>query len=75
MDTLTPQEEAYIEAEEAIMDDMLGNLKMFCEEECREYLASLMELALYGKQDTKLSQIEAKCLSIHDYMARRKAGV
>lgn len=75
-DELTPEQEAILKAEESIMDDMLGSLDLICgETDAQEYLAQLMEIALYGKQDTKLAKIEEKCLRWHDLMAHKIAGV
>ena len=74
-DELTPQQEAILKAEDSIRDDLRGHLYLLCDDWPSDYLAELMELALYGKQETKLAQIEAKCLAWHDQMINKLAGV
>lgn len=84
-DDLTPEQEAILAAEDAVQDDILGNLKLICGEgDAEEMLAEIIKLALLSpikggsaadKNEMILARLQTKCLDWFDLMVHKKAGL
>lgn len=77
---LTKNQEALLEAEEAVQDELITYIHLICKDgDATEMLAEIMEEVLFGKRfgkkDTRLENVETKCLAWFDLIVRRKAGL